>query len=200
MVASGRSCLRRLFTWAAPGSSTAPIEQVCTAVGLMSGSAPRRHSMSKTYDAFPSVPIVAIAVAVRVSVCGSPTILTPHWLRRYARTAPCASSPSAVRNWTGRPSRASATATLAALPPARFLAVPWDRATMSTSDSPTTRTLAVLMTSRKGAPSSVSGGSAGLGSRFRGDAAGSRTRDATVLCRSSPGLRLGLSLAAARTC
>jgi hypothetical protein len=47
---------------------------------------------------------------------GPPVVVDCRPADRYARTAPCSSSPSAVRNWTSRPSRASATATLAALP------------------------------------------------------------------------------------
>ena len=96
--------------------------------------------MSKVYDALPSSARVASAVAVRSSAYGSPATATADWLRCRASTAPRASAAYAVTNSTGRPSRASATATLAALPPAYSTDVPSARCTMSTSDSPTTRT------------------------------------------------------------
>src|SRR4051794_15820340 len=96
--------------------------------------------MSKVYDALPSAASVAIAVEVRSSVCGSPTSPTADWLRWRASTAPRASWPYAVSSSTGRPRRARATATLAALPPACSTVLPSGRWTMSIRDSPTTNT------------------------------------------------------------
>src|SRR3954464_11226050 len=140
MVAVGRRRSSSRRTSPAPGVSTAPIEHVCTATGETPSTGLRRQSMSKAYEALPSAARVASAVAVRSRAWGSPAIATADWLRWRASTAPRSSSAHAVTRRTGRPSRASATATLAALPPAYSTEVPSARCTMSTSDSPTTST------------------------------------------------------------
>ena len=108
--------------------------------------------MSKAYDALPSGSRVARAVAVRSSTCGSAARPTADWLRCRARAAPRASSPYAVSSCTGRPRRARATATFAALPPACSTVEPSRRSTMSTRDSPTTSTPVMVPTLSHGGP------------------------------------------------
>ena len=118
---------------------------MCTTSGASTGStALIRHSRSKSYDAAPSAPIVAAAVAVRASACGSAASPTPAAVTWSASTRPRSSSAQLVTKRTGRPSRARATATLAALPPAYSRVVPSAACTMSTRDSPTTRTSEVM--------------------------------------------------------
>ena len=89
---------------------------------------------------------------MRSRACGSPASATADWLRWRASTAPRSSAAYAVTNSTGRPRRARATATLAALPPAYSTEVPSARRTMSTSDSPTTSTSVMALPCRKPRP------------------------------------------------
>jgi hypothetical protein len=71
---------------------------------------------------------------------GSLASATPARSRCSRSIAPYGSSVKAVANRIGRSSRDSATATLAALPPANSVTEPSARCTTSTSASPTTRT------------------------------------------------------------
>ena len=65
------------------------------------------------------------------------------WFRWRARADPRGSSAYAVSSCTGRPRRARATATFAALPPSCSTVEPSGRSTMSINASPTTTTPAM---------------------------------------------------------
>src|SRR5262245_16302157 len=96
--------------------------------------------MSKVYDAAPSVPRVACAVEVWSTAAGSQARATPARSRWAAIISPWWSDAKLVASRVGRPSRARATATLAALPPAYSWRLPLRVCTTSTRDSPTTST------------------------------------------------------------
>jgi hypothetical protein len=96
--------------------------------------------MSKVYSAAPVVPMVARAVDVRSTAPGAQARVTPARARCSAIILPWWSAAKLVASRTGRSSRARATATLAALPPAYSCGLPLCVCTMSTSDSPTTST------------------------------------------------------------
>ena len=99
-----------------------------------------RQSISKVYSAAPDVRIVASAVDVRSTADGSHASRTPARSRWAAISSPWWSGAKLVASRVGRPSRARATATFAALPPAYSCRRPLGVCTMSTSDSPTTST------------------------------------------------------------
>src|SRR4051794_29621429 len=84
--------------------------------------------------------MVARAVEVRSTARGSMASVTPAPARCSAIISPWWSAAKLVASRTGRSSRARATATLAALPPAYSCSCPLWVETMSTRDSPTTST------------------------------------------------------------
>ena len=112
---------------------------MCTTDGATAPSSGfSRHDRSNSYDAWPSEPSVACAVEVWPRACGSLASSTRSRASQSASTRPRSSSPQLVANRTGRSSRASATATLAALPPGNSVVLPSPPRTMSMRDSPTT--------------------------------------------------------------
>ena len=80
MVALGRSLSTTATTSSAPGARTAPSELVCTTTGSSDASSVSglsRQARSNSYDAAPSVPMVAIADEVWSAAAGSLASRTP---------------------------------------------------------------------------------------------------------------------------
>ena len=112
-----------------------------TSGGETSGSGFSRQVRSNSYVAWPSEPSVACAVEVLATANGSVASSTRSRASQSASTRPRSSSPQLVAKLTARSSRASATATLAALPPGNSVVLPSPPRTMSMRDSPTTSTV-----------------------------------------------------------